>query len=116
MKKWLFLFSVMLFFCIRAFSQTDTVWEYKGRLFVEKKADIYVLEWFHHKVEMKTDTLVYVKDSIFAGKQFTLNTKDQPYVTSNGGSKKLKLKIASDELLKRRKARKAYFLQYSKED
>lgn len=42
------------FVCFKCFSQNSNVWDYKERLFVEKKHNVYILEWFHHKVEMTT--------------------------------------------------------------
>ena len=102
--------------CLKCFSQNGNgnVWDYKERLFVEKKQNMYILECFHHKVEMATDTLLYsVKNSTYTGNKYTLFINDgKLYVKSNEGGKMLKLKVSTNEALKSRQMRKDYYLQF----
>jgi hypothetical protein len=77
---------------------------------------MYILEWFHHKVEMTTDTLIFVSNSMYVGEKYTLFIESgQLYIKSNNGGKKLKLKATTNEALKNRKNRKEYYLQFSNE-
>lgn len=110
-------FYIFLFFVsFKCFSQNSNVWDYKECLFVEKKQNVYILEWFHHKVEMTTDTLIFVSNSIYIGKKYTLFIENEfMYIKFENGRRKLKLKVSTNEALKHRKNRKEFYLQLSNE-
>lgn len=109
--------SIFLSFCcLKCFSQNVNIWDYRERIFVEKKQNMYILECFHHKVEMITDTLLLVRGSTYTGKKYTLiDNNGQLYIQSNNSDKKLKLKISTNEALKSRQMRKEYYLQFTNE-
>jgi hypothetical protein len=112
-KKILLLVCLLIFIRSKSFSQ-NVIWDFKESIFVEKISDIYIMEWFHHKVEIDFDTLRLVNDSLYSGKSNTLIILNQElYLKSRGNNKMLKLKISTSEALKKRKVRKDYNIQFS---
>jgi hypothetical protein len=123
-RKVSFFYILLSFICLKCFSQDGNIWDYKRRLFVEQKKNMYIVNSFHHKIEMITDTLLWIKDSIYAGKIYKLITKDgQLYMMSNKqysnkqykkikGHKKIKLKVSTNEAIQSRQERRAYYLSH----
>ncbi len=112
-KKIIFVTILYFFICVKCYSQFGKVWDYKNRLYAEKKDNFYIIEEFHHKVEMETDTLYYFNDSTYVGHKIILIIKNsQLYINSKKGTRKLKLKLSNLEAIQSRNSRKEYYLKY----
>lgn len=108
--KRLYCFCV-LFNSSICFSQQPTNWNYKKRLFVEKVDSAYVLFWFHHKVEMNTDTLWHLNDSEFNGEAHTLYLKrNSMFLALKNTKVKLKLIKSTKDDIESMQRRKDFYL------
>lgn len=109
-----FFLCCCVFFALLAFngySQDGKVWDYQARIFVEKKGDVYTLEWFHHRTEMETDTLLRHDESTYVGNKFRIIVEnEQLYVKMNAERRKLKLKVSTPESIKTRNGHREFYV------
>ncbi len=76
---------------------------------------MFIMEWFHHKVEVNVDTLKFINDSLYSGKTHALIILDKGlYLKSKNSNKMLQLKNSTTKAIKNRKVRKDYNTQISK--
>ncbi len=115
MKKKILLFVCLsIFSCSLSFSQS-VILDFKERIFVEQINKMFIMEWFHHKVEVNVDTLKFNNDSLYSGKTHALIILDKGlYLKSKNSNKMLQLKNSTTKAIKNRKVRKDYNTQISK--